>query len=392
MADLEKSYVGKVILDCCACHSKVYKDRDELVFEEDLTVNIDEECPSCYLSEGFKIIGQIAEFSNETDDEDSEETVDEGILDIFKKKDKKSNTKSSNSFVSATAGGLRRGDKVRIDDYRINSSDRNDTLMILKSNPHRNTMNQTFIEYENSSGQVHNAVLPDNLKVKKLSRGKNESLKEAADFKIGMFGNKEWYDNLHKTSEDVINQKIKDLQDHVKKLDDRDDWTDATEKTYHDLKWEIAEYQHELEQRKKSPEQKEQDAAKEKEIQLTNDQKRTLKYYRDEIEDYERKATTCRANGNRDGAEMWENEIKRMKKLIAEITGVKESLDEGYRGDDGLDDILDWLQDHEQAWDDFCVHFEDVEDEDLTQDMVVDWISEHEQLYDDFLSYFGEDE
>lgn len=68
------------------------------------------------------------------------------------------------------------------------------------------------------------------------------------------------------------------------------------------------------------------------------------------------------------------------------------SIKEGYRGDGGLDDILGWLQDHEQAWDDFCAHFEDVEDEDLTQDMVVGWISEHEQLYDDFLSYFGEDE
>ena len=79
-------------------------------------------------------------------------------------------------------------------------------------------------------------------------------------------------------------------------------------------------------------------------------------------------------------------------KELARVNVIDESIKEGYRGDDGLDDILGWLQDHEQAWDDFCVHFEDVEDEDLTQDMVVDWISEHEQLYDDFLSYFGEDE
>ena len=68
------------------------------------------------------------------------------------------------------------------------------------------------------------------------------------------------------------------------------------------------------------------------------------------------------------------------------------SVKEGYRGDDGLDDILGWLQDHKEAWDDFCVDFEDVEDEELTQDMVVDWISGHDQLYDDFLGYFGDDE
>ena len=63
-------------------------------------------------------------------------------------------------------------------------------------------------------------------------------------------------------------------------------------------------------------------------------------------------------------------------------------LKEYYRGEDALDDILSWLQDHKQAWDDFTVHFSDVEDEDLTYDMVVDWISEHETLYDDYLSFF----
>lgn len=327
--DLEDSYVGKVILDCCVCHSKLYKDVEDVVIDGDIA-NANEECPFCYTTDGFKVIGQVASFDEaekEETEEKDDEGLDEGFFDKFKKS-KKDKNKSSNSFVSATAGGLRKGDKVRIDSHLTHSSDEGDTLLILKSNPHRNTIDKTFIEYENSFGQVHNAVLPDNLKVKKLSRGNNESLEEAANFRIGMFGNREWYDNLHKTSEDVINQKIDDLQARLKKLEGRDDWTDATEKTYYSLKWEIAEYKHELEQRKKSPEQKEQDAAKEKEIQLTNDQKRTLKYYRDEIEDYERKARTCIINGNRDGAEMWQDRIKRMKKLIAELTGKNESLKE----------------------------------------------------------------
>lgn len=67
-------------------------------------------------------------------------------------------------------------------------------------------------------------------------------------------------------------------------------------------------------------------------------------------------------------------------------------LKEYYRGADELDDVLDWLQDHEQAWDDFCAYFSDVEDEDLTYDMVIAWISEHDTLYDDYLSFFGVDE
>ena len=67
-------------------------------------------------------------------------------------------------------------------------------------------------------------------------------------------------------------------------------------------------------------------------------------------------------------------------------------LKEYYRGEDALDDVISWLQDHEQAWNDFTTHFSDVEDEDLTYDMVVDWISEHDTLYDDYLAFFDLDE
>lgn len=67
-------------------------------------------------------------------------------------------------------------------------------------------------------------------------------------------------------------------------------------------------------------------------------------------------------------------------------------LKEYYRGEDALDDVISWLQDHEQAWNDFTAHFSDVEDEDLTYDMVIDWISEHETLYDDYLGFFGDEE
>lgn len=67
-------------------------------------------------------------------------------------------------------------------------------------------------------------------------------------------------------------------------------------------------------------------------------------------------------------------------------------LKEYYRGEDALDDVIDWLQDHKQAWNDFTAHFSDVEDEDLTYDMVIDWISEHETLYNDYLSFFSDED
>ena len=57
--DLEDSYTGKVILDCCVCHSKLYKDKEEVQIDEEQDLaNVGEECPFCYSNDGFKIIGE----------------------------------------------------------------------------------------------------------------------------------------------------------------------------------------------------------------------------------------------------------------------------------------------------------------------------------------------
>ena len=58
--ELQDSYEGKVILDCCVCHSKIYKDPSEVEVDEDgCVVNLDTECPYCYSSDGFKVVGQV---------------------------------------------------------------------------------------------------------------------------------------------------------------------------------------------------------------------------------------------------------------------------------------------------------------------------------------------
>lgn len=82
--DLEDSYTGKVILDCCVCHSKLYKDKEEITIDEEQDLaNTDEECPFCYSRDGFKIIGEVApygETEEETEIEDEEhEDMDEGF-------------------------------------------------------------------------------------------------------------------------------------------------------------------------------------------------------------------------------------------------------------------------------------------------------------------------
>ena len=78
--DLEDSYVGKVILDCDVCHSKIYKDPSEVIIDDESSLaNIDEECPYCYSTDGYKIIGEVASYdgaSLEDDDEDDTEEDD----------------------------------------------------------------------------------------------------------------------------------------------------------------------------------------------------------------------------------------------------------------------------------------------------------------------------
>lgn len=76
--DLEDSYVGKVILDCVVCHSKQYKDPNEVVIDDDGEfANVGEECPFCYTSDGFKVVGQVAPFDEADEDDDDEFEDDE---------------------------------------------------------------------------------------------------------------------------------------------------------------------------------------------------------------------------------------------------------------------------------------------------------------------------
>lgn len=83
--ELSDSYVGKVVLDCSVCHSKIYKDPSEVVIDEvEELANVGEECPYCYTADGFKVLGQIAPFSDDvkpTEDEVSEEEADDVVED-----------------------------------------------------------------------------------------------------------------------------------------------------------------------------------------------------------------------------------------------------------------------------------------------------------------------
>lgn len=92
--ELQDTYIGKVILHCPVCNSMIYKDLEDIVKDDvEELVNIGEECPYCYTSEGFKVIGIVSPFEETSEEEEqedetedtAEEQVDEELTEEFEK-------------------------------------------------------------------------------------------------------------------------------------------------------------------------------------------------------------------------------------------------------------------------------------------------------------------
>ena len=81
--ELQDSYMGKAILECEVCHSLIYKDKDEIkIDDESQLANIDEECPYCFSTNGYKIVGQVEPFEEESEKDDVDVEVDGEDVDI----------------------------------------------------------------------------------------------------------------------------------------------------------------------------------------------------------------------------------------------------------------------------------------------------------------------
>ena len=84
--DLQDNYVGKVILECDCCHTRIYKMPDEVIIDEDTGMaNTEEQCPVCSGQFGFNVIGKIElfdenEFAEEETEDNAEEEVD--VVDV----------------------------------------------------------------------------------------------------------------------------------------------------------------------------------------------------------------------------------------------------------------------------------------------------------------------
>lgn len=58
--ELQPNYEGNVICQCCVCKQLIYKKPEDIVIDEDTqNANVGEECPHCYNTRGFKVIGQV---------------------------------------------------------------------------------------------------------------------------------------------------------------------------------------------------------------------------------------------------------------------------------------------------------------------------------------------
>lgn len=78
--DLQDTYVGKVILECSCCHTRIYKDiADVFIDDETGLTNTNEECPVCHTTSGFNVIGKIEEFAEVKEELDEDNTAEEPI-------------------------------------------------------------------------------------------------------------------------------------------------------------------------------------------------------------------------------------------------------------------------------------------------------------------------
>ena len=72
--ELQDTYIGKVIIHCPVCNSMVYKNLEDIVKDDaEELVNVGEECPYCYTSEGFKVIGIVSPFEDTKEKEEGQE-------------------------------------------------------------------------------------------------------------------------------------------------------------------------------------------------------------------------------------------------------------------------------------------------------------------------------
>lgn len=103
--DIKDSYIGSVILDCCVCHSKLFRDRHKIKLNDEMTLaDVGEECPYCYATDGYKIVGVVADFDPKSEEtkEQEEKRKDDELKESLEEK-KRTLKESSDRVLNAVA-------------------------------------------------------------------------------------------------------------------------------------------------------------------------------------------------------------------------------------------------------------------------------------------------
>lgn len=80
--DLKNSYIGKVIINCNVCHSHIFENKEDIIISEDGQINVESDCPYCGEQEGFTIVGEIAPYNSEPDEEPEVEEPSENTDNV----------------------------------------------------------------------------------------------------------------------------------------------------------------------------------------------------------------------------------------------------------------------------------------------------------------------
>ena len=150
--DLQDSYVGKVVFCCPSCGTFVYRDKNEIEFDEDSDlVNVSEECPYCHSVGGFDIIGEVAPYADvavKVDDEvDGNKEESEEKVEVEESLEKKGVAPRSRDDIDAIAddkkekakaGFMRKKDDADSDrDYQLKKNGLKESVEdnIIRGNP-----------------------------------------------------------------------------------------------------------------------------------------------------------------------------------------------------------------------------------------------------------------
>ena len=237
--ELQDSYVGKVILDCCVCHSKIYKDVEDVIIKDDIA-NEGEECPFCYTPDGYKVIGQVAVFNEEDTKEetteDSEEvTLEEGLFDKKSKgtKEIKASELKKGDILVGRFGDDTRQDKV------VSVTDDGESVEVRYKNGGGFMPKDEIVKIRESLKETDDLDIEEGLFSKK-NKGNIKEIKASelkkGDIVVGRFGDDNRQDKVVSVADDgesvevrykngggfIPNDEVVKIRESIKRADESD--------------------------------------------------------------------------------------------------------------------------------------------------------------------------